>query len=261
MLTDAMKFVRDTELPSDADLDERIRNIEAAKDCATPKAILASAADNTASAQVNAGSLTSFTERLSGDSKSAVMNSTLFAQLAADKAVDRYAAPMDWYKKYIEVLGRIGWNQPAFAFDTYTSGDAIVKLNEAVLNILTAIATGNEVAVVGATMDALKNLSDDSKQMTVWDAHASSGNNGNFQIMPVDKLANGDVVMVLTGMQFNASTSHGRFLWWEWSSTSIKIQRAASKFVLNWDVYSQASADVIQKLGKRAQQLVADIDI
>ncbi|RVO90271.1 hypothetical protein CN109_38180, partial [Sinorhizobium meliloti] len=134
-------------------------------------------------------------------------------------------------------------------------------LNEAVLGILGAIATGDEIAMVEATMNGLKGLSDDSKQMTIWDAKSNDGNNGNFQIFPVDALPNGDVVMVLDGMQFNASTTHSRFLWWTWESSSIRIQRAANKFVLNDSVYSQVRQAVIDKLGDRAAQLVADIPI
>jgi hypothetical protein len=168
---------------------------------------------------------------------------------------------MDWYKNYVNVLGQIGWNQPAFAFDTYKSGGSTVKMDEAVLGILAAIATGDELAMVAATMEGLKSLSDDSKQMMIWNANSNNANNGNFQIFPVDKLPNDDVVMVLDGMQFNATTSHGRFLWWTWSSTSIEIKRAANKFVLNEDVYSQVRQAIIDKLGDRAVQLVADIPI
>jgi hypothetical protein len=79
--------------------------------------------------------------------------------------------------------------------------------------------------------------------------------------MPVDKLPNDDVVMVMTGMQFRASTSHGRFLWWSWSSTSIEIKRAANRFVLNEDVYATVRQAIIDKLGELAQKLVADIPI
>ncbi|MTH96092.1 hypothetical protein [Roseibium sp. RKSG952] len=261
MLTELTRTVVETQLPSDADLEEKIRNIRSARNAASPQVIRAGSADEVESAQVNAGSLTSFTQRLTGQSKSDVKNSTLFAQLASDYAFDRYSKPMDWYKNYVTVLGQIGWNQPAFAFDTYTSGGSTVQLDEAVLNILSAIATGDEIAMVNATMEGLRNLSDDSKQMTIWDAHASNGNNGTFQIMPVDKLDNDDVVMILTGMQFNASTSHYRFLWWSWNSTSINIQRAANRFVLNEDVYSQVRQAVIDKLGEKASQLVADIPL
>lgn len=257
---DALKCVRETELPPLSDLEELAAKVRAATG-STAEAQSGVHADNVESAQVNAGSLTSFTQNLSGQSKSDVQNSTLFSQLASDYKFDRYTAPMDWYRNYVTVLGQIGWNQPAFAFDTYTSGGSTVEMDKAVLNILAAIATGNELAMVAATMEALKGLGDDSKQMTIWDAKASNGSNGTFQIMPVDKLQNDDVVMVLTGMQFNASTSHSRFLWWSWSSTSIKIQRAANRFVLNEDVYSQVRQAIIDKLGDRAQLLVADIPL
>ena len=261
MSNDAAKFVLDTKLPTDDDLGELLENVRRAKDAAGPQFIRLATADNTESAQVNAGSLTSFTGHLKGQSKSDVKNSTLFAQLASNKAKDRFSVPMEWYKNYIDVLGQIGWNQPGFAFDTYTSGGSTVKMDEAVLGILQAIATFDEIAMVAATMEGLKSLGDDSKQMTIWNANASNANNGNFQIFPVGKLPNDDVVMILDGMQFNATTSHGQFLWWSWSSTSIHIQRAAAKFVLNEDVYSQVRQAIIDKLGDRASQLVADIPI
>lgn len=261
MSYDTLNFIKELGLPSDNDLEEKLHNIRASRNTVSLAAIANSAADNTQSAQVIGGSMTSFTENLTGQSKSDVKNSTLLAQLASDHAFDRYADPMNWYKHYTMTLGNIGWNQPKFAFDNYKSGGSTVKMDEAVLEILSAIATGNELAMVAATMEGLKGLSDDSKQMKIWDAHASNGSNGNFQIMPVDKLANDDVVMALTGMQFNASTSHGSFLWWSWSSTSINIQRAASKFVLNEDVYAQVRQAIVDKLGDKATQFVADIDI
>lgn len=259
MKPDAVKFVLDAKLPTDDDLGEILQKIRGAKD--TTGTLASVTADNTESAQVNAGSLTSFTMNLSGQSKNDVKNSTLFAQLASDKQFSRYTQPMDWYKNYTMVLGQIGWNQPAFAFDKYTSGGSTVKLDEAVLGILAAIATGDELAMVSATMQGLKGLSDESKQMTIWNANSNSGNNGNFQIFPVDKLPNDDVVMVLDGMQFTARESHGRFLWFTWSSTSIEIQRAATKLVLNESVYEQVRKAIIDKLGDRATQFVADIPI
>ncbi len=217
--------------------------------------------DGEKSAQVNGGSLSSFTENLSGQSKSDVKNSTLLAQLAADYVYDKFSQPMDWYKKYANILGTIGWNIPAFGFDKYTAGGTTVQMDEAVLGILAAIATGNELAIVKATMDGLKGLSDDSKQMLIWDSKSNSGNNGNFQIFPVDQLPNNDVVMLIDAMQFNADSSHYRFLWWSWESNSITIMRSAQKFVLNEDVYGKVRQAVIDKLGDRAEQMVADIPI
>jgi hypothetical protein len=170
VLSNALSLVRETKLPSDDDLGILLDRLKGAPD-ASPKGLLFN--DNQQSAQVNAGSLTSFTQNLSGDNKADVQNSTLFAQLASDYAFSRYTQPMDWYKEYTKVLGIVGWNQPAFAFDTYTSGGTTVKLDDAVLGILAAIATGDEIAMVKATMSGLHGLGDDSKQMLIWDSKSN----------------------------------------------------------------------------------------
>lgn len=256
--TDRLSLVRAMRLPTDDDLGPLLDKLKRAPDAS--KRLPGSVAAGE-SAEVNAGSLTSFTEKLSGQNRSDVKNSTLFAQLAANKAYDRYKQPMDWYRKYVDVLGLIGWNQPAFNFDDYHSKGSTVQLDQAVLGILAAIATAQEVAIVKATMDGLKALGDESKQMLIWDANSNNGDAGNFQIFPADTTPNGDVVMILDGMQFNASSSHTRFLWWTWDTTSIQIKRAASKFVLNEDVYGKVRQAIIDKLGDRAVQLVAEIPI
>lgn len=217
--------------------------------------------NNTKSAQVNAGSLTSFTEKLTGQDKADIQNATLLAQLAATKKHDRFKQPMDWYKFYINVLGNIGFNQPSFSFDTYTSGDSTVNLDEAIIGILAAIASDIEIEIVSETIGALNACDDDSRQMTIWNANSSNGNNGNFQIFPASKSDNGDVVMLLDGMQFQAQTSHGRFLWWTWESTDINIERAANKFILNDSIYSKVRSQIVEKLGSAASTFVSDLDI
>ena len=200
VLPNALSFVKEARLPSDDDLGSLLDKLRGAPD-ASPKGLLFK--DNQPSAQVNAGSLTSFTQNLSGDNKADVQNSTLFAQLASDHAFDRYAQPMDWYKEYTKVLGIVGWNQPAFAFDTYTSGGTTVKVDDAVL---------------GATMGGLEALGDDTKQMLIWDSKSNDGNNGNFQIFPVDALPNART----PGRQ--AYQTMRRQMWgWQWFQENSSV--------------------------------------
>ncbi|HNQ07235.1 MAG: hypothetical protein U0Q21_04475 [Dermatophilaceae bacterium] len=257
----ALDFVRQTQLPTRDDLAEMLDRIAAARAMADGQDDGSLAADNTKSGSVNAGSLTSFTEKLSGQGKSDVQNSTLFAQLAANYDYDKFTDPMKWYLRYTEVLGQIGWINPAFAFKAYNSEKSTFTMNEAVLDILAAIATANEVAIVAATMDGLKSLSDDSKQIAVWDSNSNNGSNGTFQIFPVDQLPNGDVVMVLAGLQFTANKVTSRFLWFEWSKTSVKIEQAAGKFVLNDDVYKTVRKEIVERLGDLAKDLVLNIPL
>lgn len=253
----ALDFIQSVTLPplEDGELDEKL---DAARDEVPP---MEDDPEGKETASVVAGSVASFTANLTGQSRSDVKNATLFAQLASDYAYNRQTQAMEWYNNYVDVLSNIGWNRPGFAFDTYRSGGTTVRMDEAVLTILANIATGNEIAVVAASMEALGKLSDDSKQMTVWDSKSSSGNKGNFQIMPCSQEDNGDVTMVLSGMQFTANHSESRFLWWSWSSDSIDISRAAARFVLNEDVYPTVRQTILDKLGERATKYVAEVPL
>ncbi len=56
---------------------------------------------------------------------------------------------MDWYKN-INVLGQIGWNHRPLL--SIPKQPLEVQLKEAVLGILAAIATGDEIAIVEARL-------------------------------------------------------------------------------------------------------------
>jgi hypothetical protein len=217
-------------------------------------------AERIATAQVNAGSLTSFVGDIDVQQKSDVMNSTLLAQLGANKQYDRFTDPMRWYKFYIQVLQKVGWNIPGFAFEPYTSGKSTINLDSEVLKILARIATHSEIELIAATINCLKGQSAGSKALNIWDANTSSGNSGSFQIFPVASV-NDTVVMVLNAMQFKATTSHGGFLWWTWSSTQIQVQTAAGKFELNNDIYRQNRQQVLDKIGDKSTTFISDLDI
>jgi hypothetical protein len=255
----ANEFVKALILPEDYEYEELTANVASAKN-----AKLMTKANEQASghksAQVNYGSLTSFVENLADRDKADVMNSTLLAQLSASQSYNRMENPSNWYKFYLNVLEQVGWNVPSFAFDTYTSGGSTVELDKAVLGILAGIATGSEIALVQATMNALHNQSASSAPMNIWNVSASKGNNGNFQIFPVANV-NGNVVMTMLGMQFTAQTSSGGFLWRTWQSTDINIQRAANKFELDQQYYKMVRQQIIDKLGDRAKTFVADLPI
>ena len=252
----ALDFVRSVELPPEDKAFDRA--IARARDDVGP---MADDPEGNETASVVGGSLASFTANLTGQNRSDTKNATLFAQLAADAAFDRQSQPMEWYHQYVEVLSQIGWNRPGFNFSSYTSGGTTVQLDQAVLTILGGLATANEIAMVAATMEALKEMSDDSKQMTVWDSKSSDGSKGNFQILPCTREDNGDVAMILTGMQFTAHHSEKRFLWFSWSSDSIKIVQAAARFVLNEDIYKEVRKAIVERLGERATKYVAEIPL
>jgi hypothetical protein len=217
-------------------------------------------ADDTPGAAADAGSLVSFVSGLSSVHKSDVLNSTLLAQLAANKQFDRFTQMAEWYNFYIDVLEKVGWVIPGIAFDRYQPRSETLMLADAILEIQSAIASAGEMEVLRATLQSLEDDSGNEEAVVMFDRESFPQNLGCFQIFPCAE-DGGDVVMALAAMQFTAEEHRDRFLWWEWSSTKVKLFRSARKYVLNEAVYSQVREAVIEKLGDMARQLIRDIEI
>lgn len=73
---------------------------------------------------VSDGSLVSFVSSLTGEQKQDVLDSSLLAQLAANKKYDRESDTDKWYKEYTNVMQMLGWVMQGFKFGRYKSSAA-----------------------------------------------------------------------------------------------------------------------------------------
>ena len=93
---------------------------------------------------VDAGSLVCFNSDVHSQQKEDVLESTLLAQLAANKKYDRFAAPKNWYVFYNKVLGKVGWLAQGFEpFVEYVTNlpDAF-KISDVVIEIYSGLLGG-----------------------------------------------------------------------------------------------------------------------
>jgi hypothetical protein len=218
-----------------------------------------------ASGNVVAGGLTSFVAGVSADHGSASLRTCLLAQLAADKALNRFdkSQLMSWYKKYQEVLGMCGWTLQDFNFKNFQASGSTLTINNAIINIVAAFATGAEVAVVKATLDALKNLSSDSPWYKLWDRSSHSDDGGNFQVAAASDTTGkkNSLVMKISAYAFFTTETTTRFLWTGYHSSDVQLQYAAQIATLDEDVYGQVSDTILTKLGNHASTGIANLSL
>ena len=216
---------------------------------------------NTAQGLVDGGALVSFTNKLTEMHKSDVLNSTLLAQLAADNAHDRYKETDEWYKFYVTVLGKVGWVLQEVKFEQYTSSGETLKASTAILDIIKGLVSGEELSLVEKVLDSLQS-SDNEPWWVVFDRKSSGpSQNGNFQVAPCNEDSSGQVLMSLGSFYFQASATHERWLWFDYSSSNIKFFKGTQVSTLNEDVYSQVRQQVIDKLGDNAKHFIGDLKI
>jgi hypothetical protein len=130
-----------------------------------------------------------------------------------------------------------------------------------VLDILAAVATGNQAAVMAATLKALRDADPGSKALTLFDTGGSTGAGGSFQISGATSDKDGNVAMALGAFYFKTTEHRTRFLFWEWQSSSINMYSSAQAVTLNEPIYATVRAEVAKKLGDKAKMFVANIEI
>ena len=216
--------------------------------------------DDVPAGYVDGGSLVCFVEGVPALQKQDVLNSCLLAQLAADKKHDREQETRAWYDFYRTVLGNIGWVIQDFQFQEFHPVGATFTIHEAVIKILTAIATQNQLAVITATLESFKSLTEDDKRFVLFDHKSKSRKGGSFQISSVD--CSEDVpVMRIGGFQLQTTQTSTRFLFFNFSATETKIYHGSQSINLNSQVYSAVRQQIVEKLGDNAKNFLADLEL
>jgi hypothetical protein len=233
------------------------------------RALLESTAENEAKppalpgkidAAVNAGSILSFVDAIDANEQMDILYSVQLAQRAADKACDRFAETKTWYGKYNEVLEAVGWTTEQYAFTAHKQAAGNLRMDKAALQVITAIAVGNQLGAITASIAALEKLAADDNAITLFDHYASADLSGNFQIGAVQK-SNGTLSMALGAFYFRTVAQRKKFLFFSWGGNEVNFWTAAQKMTFNVAIYDKVRADVEGKLGDRAREYIAAINI
>ncbi|OOE32128.1 hypothetical protein BZG04_15700 [Salinivibrio kushneri] len=214
--------------------------------------------DNKESANVSANSVVSFTKDLPEQLRADVLNSTLFAQLAATAKHDPETDPKGWYQLYNEVLNNIGWNFPSWDFSKVQTSSQGFEISKEVIKLIKKV----DVSAAGMMSAVLDSLSADGNEdaANLFDSVSNPKQDANFQIGPC-AYSGSNVVMTSACMFFKATEHVHRFLWFTWKDQSTELWGSARKAELVDDVYARVRDQIIQKLGDRAEKYVMDIDL
>lgn len=216
--------------------------------------------ENAPAGYVVGGSAESFVAGVSHQSQRDALNSTLLAQLAANQKYDREKDTTNWYSFYRNVLENVGWVIQNFSFTKYNSQNASFTMDKVVLEILAAVASGDEIAVVQATNDALKKLKQNDGRLVLFETSSHSASSGNFQICVANE-AGGILTMKIGAFYFSTTQQVTNVLWFSFGSSSTSMYKGAQTISLNKQIYATVRAQIVAKLGEKANRFVRELDI
>lgn len=217
-------------------------------------------AENPRTAYIDAGSAISFVAGVSQQSQSDCLNSTLLAQLAANRQYDREKDTVNWYNFYKTVLENVGWAIQNFTFLKYNASGASFTMDQVVLDLIAAIATQDEIAALQATISAMRALSNGDGRLVLFESSSHSASQGNFQIATANEYG-GALSMRVAASYFSTQQSVTNVLWFSFSSSSTSLYNGAQTMTLDKQVYQQVRQAIIQKLGDNARNFVKNLPI
>lgn len=211
-------------------------------------------------AAVAGSSVVSFVASLTPPQKDDVLMSTLFAQRAADAAVDRATEIEAWFDKYIEILTVLGWVTETRPTMRQQEQEITASFDKAILQVLSGVATGNQFAVLQGAIDGLKALGEGSPAIKLFDLASTVTEGGHFQAAAAE--ASGGVIsMALGAFHYRATDSRKNILFVSWGETSVDYWIGAGRLTLVPDLYENVRDVVEDKLKSERRNMIADIPL
>lgn len=207
---------------------------------------------------VDAGSLLTFEPELPTEHREDVLDSTLLAQLAADKKFSRFTAPADWFNLYWSTLGNLAWHCTQVSHVSYQP-DTPFTLEKLVLERLGMITPG-DFDRVKAALQGYNQLPDDDQRVIIYTKFSYADNVVHLQVgvagVERDAPQLTMVAVLLRTQQAIKSLFTDELLV---SELLGDIRTYSYQAQLNEKVYARTRATVIKKLGARRAELILDL--
>lgn len=214
-----------------------------------------------ATGAVDGNMVVSFVDGVTGQAKHDVLNCGLLAQLAANAKFDREEDPVNWTRFYARVLENIGWVVPQMDFRRLQSSQSRFTMDSAIIKVIAGLLTGNQLEVMQASIEALKNLNDGDRRAVIFSRNSVNLNQGNFQIDNVGVSPAGVLSMRLSAFGFKTNEQVTKVLFFSFPGGSTDIRATRTTLVLNEQVHDRLRDPILQKLGDRGLAFIGGLEL
>lgn len=210
-------------------------------------------------------SIVSIVAGMKRENKQIVKDTVLYATLVADKLHSE--GGVEWYDEFVKRLKICGWTPQSTGFSDYHVSNTRFTLEQEALKILqSAILAATlpgptSVLMLQAAKDTVTALQKDDKPLRLFENSSKTTKGAKFAIGSSAESKDGEVVMAMGALNFDTSLDVTNVLFWEWSSSSVQIQRAENVLIFNDRLY-RGIKDLLEKqLDKHALKSILDFEL
>lgn len=192
----------------------------------------------------------SFVQGVTAEQRQDILNSSLLAQLVAKKKVPDSTDILAWYDAYFDVLSNIGWVIQDQAFSTFSEEAQNFQAHEAVIKVATALLgpAATSLALVTATLDALRSMSQDSPWITLFNRESQSAHTARFQVTLAERSPEGDFLVTLMAFGLEASTNLTQVLFFKFRKSEATLKHRSGKVTINALALASVRDAIAQKI-------------
>lgn len=213
-------------------------------------------------ALVAGADIVTFAKGVPADQRQDIVNSTLLAQLAANKAGT--GDVQIWYAKYFDVLTNIGWVIADRSFANYVDESENFQAHEAIKRIAATLLGSSPAALslITGTLDALKAASDNSPWITLLNRESQSTSSKRFQMTLVEPNPQGnDPTIAMMMFTLEADAKLTQVLFFKFANNSVRFRHASGKVTINNAVLQSVRTAIEQRLAAYAAHFVKAIEL
>jgi hypothetical protein len=201
-------------------------------------------------AQVVGSGVFSFAQGVTTEVRESISDSALLAQLVANKQASADEKPLEWFQAYSKVLQNVGWTLQEGGWIDYTATGNAVEVNDKIVEVMT-VALGPApaaLAIVTATITALKGMNGDSQWITLFNREAQKARIGRFQIGLVEREEASDVFVSLLACLIEAHNNITQLLFFKFRDAGASFRANSAKVSINRQSIAQLGPSIRKKI-------------
>ena len=229
----------------------------------TPRGLVHQSAESEASevfdkakaqAQIVGSGLLTFCEGVEAETREAISDSALLAQLVANKRADPAADPLRWFTEYSGVLQNVGWTLQEGSWDDYSATGTAADVSEKIIELLPVVLgpAAAALTIVTTAVSALRAMNPSSSWITIFSRETQKAKLARFQVGLVEGDAR-QVQVSLLACLIEAQKTITQVLFFRFKAERASFRACTNKVTLN----PQALKDLAQPIRAkvRAYQL------
>ena len=205
-------------------------------------------------AAVVGSDIVSFVKGVTPERREDIVNCSLLAQLAAKKQVSDPSRIYDWYNTYFDVLMHIGWSVQDRGFATYSETSENFEAHEAIMKVAASLLgpAATTLAVIKATLDALKSMSAESPWITIFNRESQSAQTARFQVTLAEQGEEDQFLVSLMAFGLEAKATITQVFFFKFKSNEASLKHYSGKVTINTDVLTNVRDLIKNKIATHA---------